>query len=246
MTFSDNNFLQIGQDSKNNPNNQEFKMQLQKYLFDHGLDTQSFECLLKGQAPSRSFIPLKGQPYKGHVKGFKGKGLAEKIVVEADVGETLFFEASRENIYVFGHWMGKADLRYVFDVGDEVCFEIHPIFDKNEHQNQEVPQASLVWLGNDEDRPTYNGRETIPVMNAQLDEKLWAFVKTKQMDEKMFRALVSFTTIFAINYVRKFLFFCSRLKEDFHQKKKMHLIPKRLLLKLKLLTETKLKLTTKS
>ena len=207
MTFSDNNFLQIGQDSKNNPNNQEFKMQLQKYLFDHGLDTQSFECLLKGQAPSRSFIPLKGQPYKGHVKGFKGKGLAEKIVVEADVGETLFFEAFRENIYVFGHWMGKADLRYVFDVGDEVCFEIHPIFDKNEHQNQEVPQASLVWLGNDEDRPTYNGRETIPVMNAQLDEKLWAFVKTKQMDEKMFRALVSFTTIFAINYVRKFLSF---------------------------------------
>ena len=85
---------------------------------------------------------------------------------------------------------GKADLRYIFDEDDEVCFEIHPVYAKNEHQNFDGPQASVVWLGTVNERPKYVGLETTPVINAQIDEKLWEFVKSKKMDEKMFRALV--------------------------------------------------------
>ena len=182
--------LWIGTDIKNNPNDQDGKMLLQKYLFDHGLDKPAFENLLKGLCPSRPFIPLEGQTYKGRIKGFKGQTLAEKIVVEANIGEVLFFEASREDVFVYGHWMGKADLRYIFDEDDEVCFEIHPVYAKNEHQNFDGPQASVVWLGSVNERPKYAGLETTPVINAQIDEKLWEFVKSKKMDEKMFRALV--------------------------------------------------------
>ena len=86
---------------------------------------------------------------------------------------------------------GKADLRYIFDEGDEVCFEIHPVYAKNEHQNFDGPQASVVWLGTVNERPKYVGLETTPAINAQIDEKLWEFVKSKKMDEKMFRALVN-------------------------------------------------------
>ena len=182
--------LWIGTDIKNNPTDQDAKMQLNKYLFDHGLEMSSFQNLMKGQAPSRPFIPLQGQVYKGQIKGFKGQSLAEKIVVEANVGEILFFEASREDVYVYGHWMGKADLKYVFDENDEVSFEIHPVYAKIEHQNLDAPQASLVWLGDHQARPKYCAQETSPIMTAQMDSDLWKFVKTKKMDEKMFRALV--------------------------------------------------------
>ena len=92
-------------------------MQLQKFLFDHGLDKSGLEQLLKGQSLSRPFIPLEGQMYKGKIKGLKSdeEGRATVAVIEADVGELLFIEAPRETIFVYGHWMGKADLRYLFD-----------------------------------------------------------------------------------------------------------------------------------
>ena len=36
--------------------------------------------------------------------------------------ELFLLEAPRKNIYVHGHWMGKADLRYIFEDGK---FEFH-------------------------------------------------------------------------------------------------------------------------
>jgi hypothetical protein len=195
-------------------------MQLHKYLFDHSLDKVAFESLLRGQQPQRHFVPLEGQMYKGVVKGLKADtpdGPATRAVIEADVGEILFFEAFREDIFIFGHWMGKADLRYVLDKGiqcslftfvsccacafvyilicvhfsEEVCFEIHPVYAKDHHQHHNVPRASLVWLGGDGGRPNYLGQNTAPIINSQMDADLWKFVRSKQMDEKMFRALVS-------------------------------------------------------
>ena len=111
--------LWIGSDVKNNPQDSDGRMQLQKFLFDHGLDKSSMEQLLKGTCPKRSFISLEGQMYRGKIKGLKSddEGRATTVVIEADIGEMLFIEASRENIFVYGHWMGKADLRYLFDQG---------------------------------------------------------------------------------------------------------------------------------
>ena len=95
-------------------------MQFQKFLFDHGLDQTSFQSLLKGSFPERPFIPLDGQIYKGKIKGLKSdeSGHAVTAIIEAEVGELLFLEAPRETIFVYGHWMGKADLRYLLTDGN--------------------------------------------------------------------------------------------------------------------------------
>ena len=126
MVKSYNSFLLdrlwIGTDLKSNPSDNDGRMQMQKYLFDHGLERSSFENMLRGMNTTRPFIPLQGQMYKGTIKGLKpdDEGPATTLVIEADVGELLFLEVPRENVFVYGHWMGKADLSYIFDKGKKV------------------------------------------------------------------------------------------------------------------------------
>ena len=91
-----------------------------KYLFDRGLDDHSFRYLLRGKFPTRPFIPLPGQTFRGRICGLTNEadGSAAKVTIEAvDVGEPLLVEASRQDFYVFGHQMGKADLRYLLADG---------------------------------------------------------------------------------------------------------------------------------
>lgn len=73
---------------------------------------------------------------------------------------------------------------------DEVCFEIHNIYNKDELLSNDMPRASLVWLGDEFARPKYVGASAKLEINAQMDAELWKFVSSKKMDEKMFRALV--------------------------------------------------------
>ena len=126
MVKSYNSFLLdrlwIGTDLKSNPSDNDGRMQMQKYLFDHGLERSSFENMLRGMNTTRPFIPLQGQMYKGTIKGLKpdDEGPATTLVIEADVGELLFLEVPRENVFVYGHWMGKADLSYIFEKGKKV------------------------------------------------------------------------------------------------------------------------------
>ncbi len=112
--------LWIGPDLRNNADDQEGKMQFQKYLYDHGLERSAFVDLQQGQFPPRAFLPLEGQIYKGQVKRLKlvsDDDPVTSVEIESDVGDLLCLEASREDIYVFGHCMAKADLRYVLDNG---------------------------------------------------------------------------------------------------------------------------------
>jgi len=172
---------------------------LQKYLFDHGLDVPSFNSLIRSQYQSRYFLPLGGQILRGKVKRLMYDSNAKecsvnRITIEADVGDLLFIEATRESVYIHGHWMGKADLSYVLEVGDLVRFEFHPVFEKN-HRDlaggvPDLPQASLVWPGDDDSRPMYHGQATRPTITPKMDAQLWEFVQKKNMDQRMFRALV--------------------------------------------------------
>ena len=92
-----------------------------KFLFDRGMDEMAFRYLLRGKFPSRPFIPLLGQTLRGRVRGLSNdpdNGSAVKMTIEAlDVGEPLLVEASRQELFVFGHHMGKADLRYILADG---------------------------------------------------------------------------------------------------------------------------------
>ena len=128
-------------------------------------------------------------------EGEDNGGAADTIVLEADLGmgedKALRVEAPREQVFVYGHWMGKADLRYVLQEGvDEVSFEYVPALEGEKAEEGILPRASLVWVGEAEDRPRYFGQDTGVQLTAKMDSALWAFVREKQMDEKMFRALV--------------------------------------------------------
>ena len=99
---------------------------LKKYLFDHGLDVPAFHALTRGQCASRPFLPLGGEVLRGKVKALKSDGSVKdgssnRLIIEADVGDLLFIEATRQSVYIHGHWMGKADLRYVLETGNKTC-----------------------------------------------------------------------------------------------------------------------------
>jgi len=50
-------------------------------------------------------------------------GVAVSVVIEAiNIGEPLLVEADRQDIYVYGHNMAKADLRYIFNEGKNIYF----------------------------------------------------------------------------------------------------------------------------
>jgi hypothetical protein len=81
--------------------------------------------LLRGKFPSRPFIPLTGQTFRGRLRGLSNDvdGSAVKMTIEAiDVGEPLLVEAGRQDLFVFGHHMGKADLRYLLADGKSFFF----------------------------------------------------------------------------------------------------------------------------
>ena len=71
---------------------------------------------------------------------------------------------------------------------EEVMFEFHPVFERSD--GSDIQKASLVWLGDEESRPVYIGQGSRPNITPKMDSVLWDFVKTKNMDQKMFRALV--------------------------------------------------------
>ena len=80
-------------------------------------------------------------------------------------------------------------------LGDIVHFEFHPVFEKSRALVGGaivLPRASLLWLGDDDSRPSYHGPATRPTITPKMDAQLWEFVQKKNMDQKMFRALVCF------------------------------------------------------
>ena len=50
------------------------------------------------------------------------------------------------------YWQIKALLKKYFHFTEEVFFELHPVFDSSEDG---IPQASIVWIGDQDARPSY-------------------------------------------------------------------------------------------
>lgn len=102
----------------------EQKNGFKSFLTHHGLSFQAFDQLYKGAFSPRVHIPFPSQIYRGRVRSLRCQredqpDTADVIEIEADLGMgTFVLEASRDVFFVFGHWMGKADLRYVLDRGN--------------------------------------------------------------------------------------------------------------------------------
>ena len=77
---------------------------------------------------------------------------------------------------------------------EHVMFEFHPVFDKWERDGSDLQRAAIAWLGDEESRPYYIGQGSWPAITPKMDSMLWEYVKTKNMDQKMFRALVRSVT----------------------------------------------------
>ena len=78
-------------------------------------------------------------------------------------------------------------------------FEFHPVFEKSRALvggALVLPRATLLWLGDEDSRPVYHGQATRPTITPKMDAQLWDFVQKKNMDQKMFRALVSLKKLY--------------------------------------------------
>ena len=91
---------------------------------------------------------------------------------------------------------------------DELFFEYTPALSSPDSGGS---FASLAWVGEGGDRPRYLGQETRPQLTAKMDSALWAFVRAKHMDEKMFRALVSASVLLFYLFFASFRNFSSGL-----------------------------------
>lgn len=123
--------LTIGFSSSWSANESEMSLEqrsvMKSFLTHHGLDFPKFEQLIKGVFSPRVHIPFPSQVYRGRILSLKSSpgqdpDLADVIEIEADLGMGVFvIEALRDVCFIFGHWMGKADLRYVLERGMCLC-----------------------------------------------------------------------------------------------------------------------------
>ncbi len=109
------------------------------FLASRSFDDASFGELCRGRFPVRPFLPLwSGQAYRGLVTNVSntkasssnevGTGGADKVTVKLTSGNgcpeddaektAVKLEASREEVFVYGNWLGRAsDLSYVLEEG---------------------------------------------------------------------------------------------------------------------------------
>lgn len=85
------------------------------YLAARGLDIVLLKQIAAGSFGPRPFLPLRSPCFQGRVRNVS----SEKLLLEVDLGLDDWQEMSvnRTRVFVFGHWMGKADLRYIFHNG---------------------------------------------------------------------------------------------------------------------------------
>lgn len=162
------------------------------YLMEQLMDFSFFTSVARGRTVPRPYLPFPAQTFRGKIQKLNnvaGQGITS-VEVDVDVGDDapLKVEILREDFYIYGHWLGKADLGYLLDK-EEVSLEYSPAL-LHHNDVSSLPRASLGWIGSEDDRPSYQGSTSRLTITSTMDTMLWSFVKAKGLDEKTFRALV--------------------------------------------------------
>ena len=94
---------------------------LSRWLEDRNISLAGFESLLRGQSQPRLHLPLVGQQeYSGQVEVGDllqdQTGAVTQIKIRSESGSVVV--ADRKCLFVFGHWMGRADLAYIMMSGE--------------------------------------------------------------------------------------------------------------------------------
>ena len=91
---------------------------LARWLEDRDVSLTEFERLLRGQHQPRLHLPLPGQECSGQVEELlqDQTGAVTKLKIRSETGEMVV--ADRSCLFVFSHWMGRADLAFCMMSGE--------------------------------------------------------------------------------------------------------------------------------
>ena len=157
-----------------------------QWLQDKALAKEDFDMVVKGQSPGRLFLPLASHPVGGQVVEVREEGgLGVALSIRTTCGRLVTVD--RAALYVFGRWMGRADISYCMH--DEVVYlEVGPRYGGGEEG-----RAVLAWVGGEGDRPVYRGAATEPHLSDTTQAHLRLWLAGKNLDMSLFKAMVEGT-----------------------------------------------------
>ena len=91
---------------------------LARWLEDRDVSLTEFERLLRGQHQPRLHLPLQGRECSGQVEELleDETGAVTRLKIRARTGSVVV--ADRSSLFVFSHWMGRADLAFCMMSGE--------------------------------------------------------------------------------------------------------------------------------
>ena len=160
-----------------------------RWLEDRELGWAGWEAVVRGQHQPRRFLPLIGQQLVGRVTSLveTEAGLVTGLRIATECGRSVV--ADRARLYVYGHWMGRADLAYCMAGGERVSVVLPPRYAGGEGA------ASLVWVGGAVHAPCYRGAAASVAITETSNTHLKLWLQTKKIDMSIFKALVGDTLL---------------------------------------------------
>jgi len=159
---------------------------MKQVLDDKGISGSGFDQLVKGQYQPRTFIPLASQEVAGQIVSLHEdqSGVAASVTIRSSCGTVV--TADRSSIYVFGQWMGRADLAYCMQ-NEHVMYTVFPRYTPSTSPSD---MACLVWLGGPDAKPRYHGQATVPYTTEAMNSHLKLWLASKNLDLSIFKALI--------------------------------------------------------
>jgi len=157
---------------------------MKQFLDEKRMTGSGFDQMVKGQYQPRIFLPLARQEVAGQIVGLQEDqaGVAASITIRSSCGAVV--TADRASLYVFGQWMGRADLAYCMH-NEHVMYSLPP-----RYSTFPPGTACLVWVGGPEARPRYFGQATVPHISEDMNSHLKLWLASKNLDLSIFKALI--------------------------------------------------------
>jgi len=157
---------------------------MRQVLDRKGITGPGFDQLMKGQYQPRLFLPLASQEVAGQIVSLQedNTGVATSVTIRSTCGSVV--TADRTSIYVFGQWMGRADLAYCMQ-NEHVLYTMFP-----RYSSSPPDTACLVWLGGPDSRPRYSGQSTSPLITESINSHFKLWLASKNLDLSIFKALI--------------------------------------------------------
>ena len=165
------------------------RISLQAWLEDKKITSSEFDQLLRGHTKPRRHLPLISQIVEGQVTSVvrDDLGFVTGVRLLTQCGREV--NADRSLIYVYCHWMGKADLSYCLASGEPLFVVLPPRY-VSSVSVASGSAASLAWVGGPDHAPLYPGASATVSLTDTTSTHLKLWLQTKRMELGIFRTLV--------------------------------------------------------